>query len=233
MRDHDDGHPGIFLDFAKQREDGFTGGTVEIAGGLVGKKNSGAIDQRAGDGRALLLPAGKLARAMADALFEFDALKRFAHPRRALGAVDFGEAQRELDVFFERHAREEIEGLKNHAHGLPPVAGKFLGGHFREILAVRDDRAGAGTIEPGDEIEKRGFSGAGAAEKREKLTRWNGERDFVDRADEGFAHDIVAGDGSKLDRGRKLGHRLWGPFIIRRSGRGNFTKVRCRVKPDR
>jgi len=75
-------------------------------------------------------------------------------------------------------------------------------------MAVGDNRAGAGTVEPGDEIEKRGFSGAGAAEKREKLTRWNGERDFLDRANDGFAHDIVTGNGFKLDRGRKLGHRL-------------------------
>ena len=208
MRDHNDGHAGISLDFAKQREDGLAGGSVKIAGGLIGKENSGAIDQRAGDGRALLLAAGKLARAMADALFESDALEGLADARGSFGAVDFREAQRKFDVFFERHPREKIEGLKNHAHGLPSVARELERGHLREILAVREDRAGAGAVEPGDEIEKGGFSGARAAEKREKFTYRDGERDFVDGADDGFAHEVVAGDGSKPDSGRELGHRL-------------------------
>ncbi len=38
-------------------------GFVEIAGGLVGQNQLGLIDQRARDGHALLLAAGKLARA--------------------------------------------------------------------------------------------------------------------------------------------------------------------------
>jgi len=208
VRDHNDGHAGIFLNFAEQREDGFAGSTVEIAGGLVGEKDFRAIDQRAGDGGALLLAARKLARAMADAPFKSDALESFADPRGALGAVDFSETQRKLDVFFEGHTWKKIEGLKNHPHGLPAVAGKFEGGHFREILALGDDRSGAGAVEAGDEIEQRGFSGTGAAEQSEKFACRNHERDLVDGVDDGFAHDVVAGNGSKADGGRKLGHKM-------------------------
>ena len=141
MRDHDDGHAGIFLDFAKKLEDGFAGGAVEIASGFIGEENFGTIDERASNGGALLLTPGKLAGAMTTPLVEADAREGFANAGGAVAAVDFGETERELDIFLEGHAREEIEGLKNHANGLAAVAREFERGHFREILAVSDDRA--------------------------------------------------------------------------------------------
>ena len=206
--DHNDGHAGISLNFAKQHEDGFAGSAVEIAGGLVGEQDFRAIHQSAGDGGALLLATRKLARTMADALFKSDALEGFADSRGALGTVDLRETQRELDVFFERHPRKKIEGLKNHPDGLPAVASQFERGHLREILALGDDRSGAGTVEAGDEIKQRGFSGTGAAQQGEEFAGWNRERDIVDGADDGFAHEVVAGNRFKTDGGRKLGHKM-------------------------
>ncbi len=94
MGHHDDGHAGIPLDFAKEREDGFTGGAVKISGGLIGKENPGAIDKRPGDSGALLFAAGKLAGPMADALGEPDAFQRFADAGGAVTAVDFSKAER-------------------------------------------------------------------------------------------------------------------------------------------
>src|SRR5690242_9075899 len=151
MGDHDDGHPGILLNLAKQREDGFSSGAVEIARGLVGKKNLRAIDQRAGDRRALLFAPGKLAGAMADTFVEADALERLSHARAAFGSVDFRKAEREFDIFFEGHARKKIERLKHHADGLAAVAGELDRRHLRKILAMRDDRAGTGAVQAGDE----------------------------------------------------------------------------------
>src|SRR5260370_10605076 len=154
MRDHDDGHAGIFLDFAKRREDGFASGAVEIACGFIGEENFGTIDERAGDGGARLLPAGKLARAMTAALAEADTREGFANARGAVTAVDLGKAERELHIFLEGHARKEIEGLKNHADSLAAVAREFERGHFGEILAGSYDRAGGGAIGAGDELEQ-------------------------------------------------------------------------------
>lgn len=195
------------MNFAKQREDGFAGGAVKVAGGLVGEKNFGAIDERAGDGSALLFAARKLAGAVADAFFEADALECFPDACGTLGAVHFGKAERQLDVLFERHARKKVEGLKDHADGLPAVTGELEGGHFRKVLALCDDRAGARAVETGDEIEERGFSRAGAAEKREEFAARDGERDVVDGANDRFAHNIVAGNLVKLDREFCIGHR--------------------------
>ncbi len=106
MSDHDDGHAELRAEFTEKIEDGFAGGGVEIAGGLVGEKDFRAIDESAGDGDALLFAAGEFRGAMAEPMGEADALEGFTDSCGAFGTVDFGEAKRKLDVFFECHARE-------------------------------------------------------------------------------------------------------------------------------
>src|SRR5712671_7549146 len=125
--DHDDGHAEGVLDFAEEEEDLLAGGGVEIAGGLIGEEDGGLIYESAGEGAALLLAAGEFAGAMVMAGAEADAVEGLRDAMAALGAVDFGEAEREFDVFREGHAGEEIEGLEDHAYGFAAIAGKFLG----------------------------------------------------------------------------------------------------------
>ena len=62
---------------AKQRHDFFAGFGVEISGGLVGEQDRRMIHQRARDGHALALAAGKLVGLVHHALGEI-------HLRRAL-----------------------------------------------------------------------------------------------------------------------------------------------------
>jgi hypothetical protein len=38
--------------------------------------------------------------------------ERFAHTRGAFAALDFGEAQWEFDVLFQRHARQQVKRLE-------------------------------------------------------------------------------------------------------------------------
>ena len=66
-----------------------------------------------------------------------DAIDGFADAGGALAAIDFGEAQRKLDVFFERHAREQIEGLEDDADGLAAMARQFSGAHFARLRSLR------------------------------------------------------------------------------------------------
>jgi hypothetical protein len=93
----------------------------------VGEQNSGTIDQRAGQGSALLLASGQLAWAMLTSGAKAHALESFRYASTALGAIDFGQAQGELNVFLESHARQKIKRLKDHAHGVAPIARQFLG----------------------------------------------------------------------------------------------------------
>src|SRR4029077_8625634 len=111
------------LNFLQEQQDLLAGGAVEIAGGLVGEENSGAIHQGAGERSALLFASGELAGAMLAAGAQADALKGFRYAGAALGAIDFGKTQRELYIFFESHARQQVEGLKDHAYGVAAVPG--------------------------------------------------------------------------------------------------------------
>ena len=76
---------------------------------------------------------------------------------------------------------------------------------------MRDDCAGSGAVEAGDEIKQRGFSRAGAAQEREELAGGDGERDVVNGADGGVAEGVVAGDvielNGRLVDGQVVGHR--------------------------
>src|SRR5207245_8727503 len=145
---------------------------------------------------------------MTAALVEADAREGFTNARGPVTAVDFGEAERELDIFLESHARKEIEGLKNHADSLAAMAREFERGHFGEIVPASDDRAGSGAIESGNEIQKRGFSGAGAAEKGQEFAGRDGERDVGHSTDGGVATSEVAGDQGSADSG--VGCGQWG-----------------------
>ncbi len=206
VSDHDDGHAELRLEFAEESKDGFAGGGVEIAGGLVGEKNFGAIDEGAGDGDALLFTAGKFRGAMAETMREADAFEGFADAGGTFGAIDFGEAKRELDIFLEGHAREKVEGLEDHTDGGAAVAGELKRVEGGDVLAVGEDGAGGGAVEAGDEVEERGFAGAGRAEEREEFVVGYGEGEFVDGADGGFTHGVVAGDAVELDGGIGGGH---------------------------
>ncbi len=206
MGNHDDGHAELGLEFTEKGENGFAGGGVEVASGFIREKDFGAIDEGAGDGDALLFAAGKLRGAMAEAVGEADAFEGFADARGTLGAIDFGEAEGEFDIFLESHARQEVERLEDHADRVTAIPGEFERRERGDVLAEGDNGAGGGAVESGDEIQQGGLSGAGRAEEGEKFVWENGERDIVDGADGGFTHGVVAGDTVELDGGIGSGH---------------------------
>jgi len=47
-------------------------------------------------------------------LAQTHARERFANARLAVGAIYFGKAQRQLDIFLERHAGRRLNDWKNH-----------------------------------------------------------------------------------------------------------------------
>ena len=81
----DDRHALLAIERDERLHDLVRGSRIEIAGRLVGKKQARRVDERAGDGDALLLAAGELARRVALAVAEPEKLQRRARP---LGAHD-------------------------------------------------------------------------------------------------------------------------------------------------
>ena len=187
VRDHDDGHTQGGLNFAKQQEDLLAIHAVEIAGWFVGEQYRRAIHQRPGQRAALLLAAGEFAGAVAAPRAKPHVVERRGNAGFALAAVDFGQPEGQLDVFFQGHARKEIERLKDHADGVAPVAGEFDGVERGQVAAAHVDGSRSGAVQPREQIEEGGFAGAGAAQQGQKFARPNIERDIVHGGDDRFA----------------------------------------------
>lgn len=153
---------------------------------------------------------------MAAASGEADVFEGGLDAGGALGAIDFGEAERQLDVFREGHAGEEIERLEDHANRVAAVASEFDRINGREVASADLDCAGGGAVEPGQEIEKGGLAGAGGAEEGDELALADFEGDVVDSGDRGVAEVVVAGDVLGLDEGLVGGdgHRSGWPEVV-------------------
>jgi hypothetical protein len=77
VTNHHDRHAVIRL-FSQQRENGFTGGGIEIFGWFISKKNFWAIDKGTRNRDALLLAARKFRGPMPQAMRQTHAFQRFA-----------------------------------------------------------------------------------------------------------------------------------------------------------
>ena len=75
MGDQDEGGADFPVQTEQQVDYALTGGGIEIAGRLVGEKNGRTRRESACNRNALLLPARELARIMAEAMRETDALQ--------------------------------------------------------------------------------------------------------------------------------------------------------------
>ena len=118
--------------------------------------------------------------------------------------------------------------MEDHADGVAAVAGEFDGIDGGEVTAANVDGAGGGAVESGQEIEKGGLAGAGAAKEGDEFSGADFERDIVDGGDGGVAEVVVAGDVLGLDEGSSCGgHGCGWPWVgasmvIRAAGGGYF-----------
>ena len=104
VRDDDDRDAGA-VELLQQRHHLEARRGIERAGGLVGEDELGIVDQRARDGDALLLAAGKLRGMMIRARAKPDLLQLLHRARTTLRRRDAAVEQRQLDVFQRRRAR--------------------------------------------------------------------------------------------------------------------------------
>ena len=124
--DHDDGLAELVDGGAQEGEDLTTRARVEVACRLVGEDQIGPGRQGAGDGDALLLATGELARAMGQAVAEADGLDDRAQPR-SVGAAA-GQGQQERDVLLGVERRQQVVGLEHEPDPLPAEAGQLAVG---------------------------------------------------------------------------------------------------------
>ena len=103
MGDDEQGCARLGASGEEQVDDCGAGGSIEIAGRLVGEDQRGAGGQRAGDRHARLLAAGKLGRIVREPGAATDGEE--VRLRALAGIIQSGEFQRGRDVFERGHRR--------------------------------------------------------------------------------------------------------------------------------
>jgi hypothetical protein len=157
------------VEVAEQFHDRLARRRVEVAGRLVGQQQCRAADERAGDGRALLLAAGQLVRAVVQPVAEaypFQGLGRAAAP---LPDPDPGVEQAVGDGLADRYAGGEVELLEHEPDRAGPQRRQLPVGQFGHGVAV-DAHAPAGRpVEGADQVEQRGLARPRAPDDGDRL----------------------------------------------------------------
>ena len=112
VRDHADRGAGL-VQLLEQVHDGFAALRIEVARRLVGEQDERLAGDGAGDGDALLLAAGELARQMLRAMRHADALERRLDALLALGRAHAAVGERQLDVLEDGEIADQVEALKD------------------------------------------------------------------------------------------------------------------------
>ena len=138
-------------------------GVIEIARGLVGEHELGAIGQCTGDGHALLLAAGKLARTMMQPRAQPDAIEQF-NCAPAIRAQPEGHSEQYILQAGKR--REQVERLENVANRrCAPSVPRCLA-HGRDLDTLDHYPAAIRLENARDEMQERRLSQAALAPQR-------------------------------------------------------------------
>src|SRR5260370_6535157 len=120
----------------------FIGGlAVQVAGGLVAEEKGWVGDDGEGNGDALFMSAGELARVVVHAIREADDAKRGFDMLAAMGFRELGEQKRELDVLESGEDRNEVVHLKDEADVTGAPLGELVAGHVSNLVAGNGNAA--------------------------------------------------------------------------------------------
>ena len=153
---------------------------------------SGLAGHRPGDGDALLLAAGQLARAVLQAVLQADRGDDLVDPRRV--AVVAAEHQRQEDVLLGRERRDEVVGLEDEPDLAPAQLGEVLVVELGEVGVADVHGAGRQRVETGEAVHQGALAGPGRAHDRREPLGLERHGDAVEGADLAVA-DAVDLDG--------------------------------------
>ena len=151
---------------------------IQCGGGFVEQEEPGALQQGAGDGKALAFPAGERQSSFANDRFvrvgqsgyEFIDLCCAGSLPAPAGII----APRIEDVFSYRCVPEKCI-LGDEAN---PTSQRFQG-KFTQVDPIDHDRSGPGREETHDEVDGGGLAAAAGADDTDELTRLDAEGEFL------------------------------------------------------
>ena len=136
---------------------------VEVAGGLVAEQERRVGHDGAGDGHALLLAAGELARLVLRAVGDAHDAERGLDAALALGPRERGQQQRQLHVAEGGEHRDQVVHLEDEPDVARPPGGELRAAQPADLVPGHGDAARAGDVEAAHEVEQRGLAGAAGA----------------------------------------------------------------------
>ncbi len=190
MRDH---HNRFSLrnQLFKNLQDGFGGQAIQVAGGFVGNDQVRVVDQGAGNGHALLLPAGDMRGDFIGMAGNFDQFQQFEGSffadQRLVGAQKIG---RQHDVFHQIERGHQLKGLVNDPDVFATPQGQPVfvermdrdGGRWRVTAdPMKQDLAGSHCAYAGNHVEQGAFAGTRLTGNSKKLALADVNVDIVER----------------------------------------------------
>ena len=189
MGDEDDGFA-LGVEAVEGVEDFQAGLRVEVAGRLVGEDEERVIHQRAGDGDALLLPAGELLGAMVEAVAQTHHLREPLAVFETGGEVAALVEQGDVDVLDDGELLDEVVALEDEAQRAPTEGGERVVIHRRHVHAAEEILPGAGPVEAAEDVEKGGLAGTGRAHDGDVFAGHDGEVHAPQRAHLDVTHPV-------------------------------------------
>ena len=149
---------------------------LQVEGGqrLVEEQGARQVDERPGQGDALLLAAGELGRPAGGELGQADDVEHLHRPAAGLGRRHLLGPQPERHVVEHRHVREQGVLLEDR------VDVALVRRHVGHVDALEHDPAARRQLEAGDHLEQRRLAAARRAEEREELAPGDREVGPVD-----------------------------------------------------
>ncbi len=221
MRHDDDGAP-FTVELLKDAENFFTAMAVERAGRFVGKNDLRIVDERAGDGNALLLSAGKLARGMMRAFAHPESLQDhagFLTPFFLFLACIYGG---NFDIAHRIQLAQQMIALEDETEMLTPQLRQFIGFKFRCGAAGNQIFAFRRPVQAAENVHQRRFARTGRTDDRHHLAPLDGQVHMVQNRREVVARGVMPGDALEREQ-RRISHVSYQP------GRG--PRPDCRSRP--
>ena len=166
---HHDDQP-VFGHLAQDLHDLEAGFAVQRAGRFVRQQDFRIVDQRTGNRHPLHLAAAELVGLLLQLVPEADLFQRFHSPGTPLLPADAGKGQGQFHIGQHRLVRNQIIALENKTDGMVPVGIPVPLRKLLRGLSADDQVPGGITVQAADNIQQRGFSAAGRAQDRGKLT---------------------------------------------------------------
>ena len=165
-----------------QPQNGIRRGRVKGACGFIAQKHSRIRGQGPGNGHALFLAARKLGGIGFHPVFQANQLKQLAGALFCLRGFNPREFQGKTDVFQGCPLHQQIELLKDHAHGTPCLA-QFGLGKLAKIPAFKINAAGCRPFKHIYAAHKGGFACAAFSYDAKNITLANCKIDITQSID--------------------------------------------------